>query len=72
MTCCTVAWVLLGVLHPSPNTSLTCVLMFLATFGLLMSDVMADALVVEKVALEKGQEIGTTQVNSFLLITDLF
>ena len=42
--------------------------MFLATFGLLMSDVMADALVVEKVALEKGQEIGTTQVNNFLML----
>jgi hypothetical protein len=67
VTCCTLAWMLLGVIHPSPNTSLTCVLMFLATFGLLMSDVMADALVVEKVALEKGQEIGTTQVNNLLV-----
>ena len=40
--------------------------MFLATFGLLMSDVMADALVVEKVALEltwegNKSEVGQTQ-----------
>jgi hypothetical protein len=47
--------------------------MFFATFGLLMSDVMADALVVEKVALERTNtktnesEVGTTQTSVWAL-----
>ena len=56
----------MGAFRPPPSTVLTCILMFLATFGLLMSDVMADALVVEKVALEltwegNKSEVGQTQ-----------
>ena len=76
---CALSWMILGGLRPPPTTSLTCLLMFLATFGLLMSDVMADALVVEKVALEAGSrrvmddgrvlpsEIGQTQTNVWAL-----
>ena len=30
-------------------------------FGMIMTDVMADTLVVEKVALERGKGIGSTQ-----------
>jgi hypothetical protein len=52
--CCGLSWILLGSIRPPPKTTLTCVLMFLATFGLLMADVMADALVVEKVSLERN------------------
>ena len=71
---CSVSWVVLGAWETPPGTVATCLLMFMATFGLLMSDVMADALVVEKVALERdfsacadpedarrGSEVGQTQ-----------
>ena len=72
VSCC-LSWCLLGSIRPPPTTTLTCVLMFFATFGLLMSDVMADALVVEKVALERTNtktnesEVGTTQTSVWAL-----
>jgi hypothetical protein len=63
----TISWVLLGLLRPAPSIGWTSVLLFLGCFGMIMTDVMADCLVVEKVALEKGDEIGKLQTQVWFL-----
>ena len=52
---------LLGAIRPAPGIGWTSVLLFAGCFGMIMTDVMADTLVVEKVALERGKGIGSTQ-----------
>ena len=55
-----VSWILLGAIRP-PSIGWTSVLLFCGCFGMIMTDVMADTLVVEKVALEQGKQIGSIQ-----------
>lgn len=57
----TISWMLLGAIRPAPGIGWTSVLLFAGCFGMIMTDVMADTLVVEKVALERGKGIGSTQ-----------
>ena len=55
----TIAWITLGLIRPAPKVGTTAFLLFAGTFGMIMTDVMADTIVVEKVALERGKEIGS-------------
>ena len=57
----TISWILLGSIRPAPSIGWTSVLLFSGCFGMIMTDVMADTLVVEKVALEQGKQIGSIQ-----------
>ena len=64
---CAVSWILFGVL-PQPNILLSAGLIFLATLGLIVSDVMIDSMVVEKVLIaERGNHVGEMQTTCFLL-----
>ena len=63
----TISWVLLGAIHPAPQIGWTSVLLFLGCFGMIMTDVMADCLVVEKVALETEDEVGKLQTQVWFL-----
>lgn len=56
---CGAMWTLFGALPTHPGLGFTSLLLFCATFGLVMIDVNVDAVVVERVSWEKGDAVGT-------------
>ena len=56
---CGSMWTLFGLLPTHPGLAFTSLLLFCATFGLVMIDVNVDAVVVERVSWEKGDDVGT-------------
>tara|TARA_A100001015_G_C15038390_1_gene737840 strand:- start:1897 stop:3264 length:1368 start_codon:yes stop_codon:yes gene_type:complete len=60
LTCGTM-WTIFGGLANAPGLVLTSFLLFGAQFGLVMTDVNVDAVVVERVSEEKDEDVGTLQ-----------
>ncbi len=60
---CSLSWILNGAAasSPTPSIGLACILLFMATFGMIFTDVMADTLVVERMRYEEGDDIGSMQ-----------
>ena len=56
---CSTSWLLFGVL-PAPQMGLMCLLLFFAVLGMIFADVMADALVVERMKGEQSDKKGGT------------
>ena len=58
----TLCWISFGTTAAShPSIGPTCMFLFMGTFGLIFTDVMADTLVVERMKLEQKKDIGSMQ-----------
>ncbi len=67
--CCSASWLLFGVWHfpDPPAMGLMCALLFMAILGMIFADVMADALVVERMKGEKPDRKGGIQSTCWML-----
>ena len=69
---CSASWLLFGLwtkptFQTSPEMGFTCFLLFTAIFGMIFADVMADALVVERMKGEKSHQKGGIQSTCWML-----
>ena len=66
---CSCSWLLFGVWHSpeSPRMGFMCALLFFAVLGMIFADVMADALVVERMKGEKSDRKGGIQSTCWML-----
>jgi MFS family permease len=66
---CSASWLLFGVWHfpDPPGMALMCFLLFWAVLGMIFADVMADALVVERMKGEKSDRKGGIQSTCWML-----
>jgi MFS family permease len=66
--CCSISWLMFGSgILGSPGMGLMCVLLFTAIFGMIFADVMADALVVERMKGEQSDKKGGIQSTCWML-----
>ena len=63
---CSCSWLLFGIL-PAPQMGLMCLLLFTAILGMIFADVMADALVVERMKGEQSDKKGGIQSTCWML-----
>ena len=66
---CSASWLLFGMWHTptAPGMGLTCLFLFTAVLGMIFADVMADALVVERMKLEPEDQKGGIQATCWML-----
>jgi hypothetical protein len=67
--CCSASWLLFGIWHfpQPPRMGLMCLFLFTGIFGMIFADVMADALVVERMKGEESDKKGGIQSTCWML-----
>ena len=64
---CSSSWLLLGIWQPAPRMGFMCLLLMTAILGMIFADVMADALVVERMKGEQSSKKGGIQSTCWML-----